>query len=449
MAHRGILSIKERFDQAAHEDPAALSPDVLYPIIDATTVKRTRQFVKKHYGGDTITLPDGRIAAIIFPAPQAITVRYEVTGPLSDLFDLIELFLDPGQGPRAITFARYTPDLYLLGNGDADDGEAQAAATVGLLRSGLLKRFESSAYAFDRTLGKLIDQHRAFLEALDKGHVVSTRFLHELAASDETSLEDLIAGSRDVAPAGLYDVKKLQKVVQNDLEKLQDLRAHCREITPDTDPKIAALITAVESIVKQAEDEALGDDDARQKRKVIIFSFFADTVSYVREYFELEVARNPKLAAYRGRVVAVAGSLDVDKGEYGRKSAVEGFAPISTEATSRQDLFDVLISTDILAEGVNLQQCRNIINFDIPWNPMRMVQRHGRIDRIGSEHPRVFLRTVFPADRTRSAPESRTAHPREDRTCCRQRRRGFAGPGRKGGRADLQRDPGGNRAAHA
>ena len=76
LANRGVLSIKERFDKAAHEDPAALSPDVLYPIIDATTVKRTRQFIKKHYGGDTIKLPDGRTAAIIFPTPQTLTRRY-------------------------------------------------------------------------------------------------------------------------------------------------------------------------------------------------------------------------------------------------------------------------------------------------------------------------------------------------------------------------------------
>ena len=68
-------------------------------------------------------------------------------------------------------------------------------------------------------------------------------------------------------------------------------------------------------------------------------------------------------------------------------------------AGADEDLYDLLITTDVLAEGVNLQQCRNIINFDMPWNPMRLVQRHGRIDRIGSPHNRVFLRTVFPVDR--------------------------------------------------
>jgi hypothetical protein len=94
----------------------------------------------------------------------------------------------------------------------------------------------------------------------------------------------------------------------------------------------------------------------------------------------------------------VAGSVEVEPTEFGRQRAVAGFAPISTE-TNGEDLFDILIATDVLAEGVNLQQCRHIVNFDVPWNPMRLVQRHGRVDRIGSPHARVFLRTIFPADR--------------------------------------------------
>jgi hypothetical protein len=171
LANRGILSIRERFEQAAREDPAALSPDMLYPIIDATTVKRTRQFVKKHYSGDQITLPDGRVAPIVFPIPQAITVRYALPDPMPDLFDLLEGALDPDQGQDSISFARYTPDLYLReeGNDDLSEEQARAAATVGLLRSGLLKRFESSAFAFGRTLDKLIREHQMFLEAVDRG----------------------------------------------------------------------------------------------------------------------------------------------------------------------------------------------------------------------------------------------------------------------------------------
>ncbi len=75
-----------------------------------------------------------------------------------------------------------------------------------------------------------------------------------------------------------------------------------------------------------------------------------------------------------------------------------GFAPVSAGAMAPddQDLFDLLLSTDVLAEGMNLQQCRHVINYDLPWNPMRLVQRHGRIDRINSPHETVYLRTFFP-----------------------------------------------------
>ena len=88
---------------------------------------------------------------------------------------------------------------------------------------------------------------------------------------------------------------------------------------------------------------------------------------------------------YANRIAAVSGQDDLS--DVSRHEAVQGFAPVSMEAPDGQpaDRYDLLISTDVLAEGVNLQQCRHIINFDVPWNPMRLVQRHGRIDRIGSQ----------------------------------------------------------------
>jgi superfamily II DNA/RNA helicase len=84
-----------------------------------------------------------------------------------------------------------------------------------------------------------------------------------------------------------------------------------------------------------------------------------------------------------------------------REAAVHGFAPTTSGAPAarageERDHYDILLCTDVLAEGMNLQECRNIINYDLPWNPMRLVQRHGRIDRINSPHDRVYLRTFFP-----------------------------------------------------
>src|SRR5262249_35481509 len=145
LADRGILSIRERFERAMREDPTSLSPDLLYPIIDATTVKRTRQFVKKHYGGDTIVGPDGRPVPIVFPKPVPITVRYELDAALPGFFDTIETALDPNGPDGSLAFARYRPESFRKGIRDEDE-ERRAHAMIGLLRSGLLKRFESSAY---------------------------------------------------------------------------------------------------------------------------------------------------------------------------------------------------------------------------------------------------------------------------------------------------------------
>ena len=396
LATRGILSIRERFERAMREDPSSLSPDILYPIIDATTVKRTRQFVKKHYVGDTITGPDGGSQPIVFPQPNAISVRYNLDDLLPGFFDHLEMALDPDDD-NAIAFARYMPEIYLLDRDDEEDGRARAL--VGLLRSGLLKRFESSAFAFRKTVAKMVCEHGVFLDALDAGHVVKTRFMKELSGDDDAAFEDVLAGTQHSDEAGLYNIERLRGAVERDRRLLRALAGQAGTITPERDPKLHALASALREIASQAECEAINADDEAQKRKVLVFSFFEDTVEWIRDFLECELERQPALAGYRGRMVAVSGSGDL--AEVSRQSAVQGFAPISMEALPGQDadLYDVLVSTDVLAEGVNLQQCRNIVNFDMPWNPMRLVQRHGRIDRIGSPHNRVFLRTIFPVDR--------------------------------------------------
>ncbi len=397
LANRGILSIRGRFEEAMREDPSSLSPDVLYPVIDATTVKRTRQFVKKHYSNDTILGTDGRPQTIVFPKPEAISLRYELEDRLPGFFDRLEEALDSDRD-NALKFARYTPDAYLQNVGD-DEEDAHARAMLGLLRSGLLKRFESSAFAFYKTVDKMAKEHDVFLEALDAGYVVTTAFMQEVSADDETVFEDLLDETEHRINASLYNVDQLRETVAHDRDLLRSLADAVRLITPNRDTKLKALSDALVEIAQQAEHEATDATDEAQKRKVLVFSFFEDTVEWIRNFLKIEVTKRPELAPYLNRMVAVSGSGDL--AEVSRQRAVQGFAPVSMEATAGQDddLYDLMIATDVLAEGVNLQQCRHIINFDMPWNPMRLVQRHGRIDRIGSPHDRVFLRTIFPVDR--------------------------------------------------
>ena len=397
LADQGILSLRARFEEAMREDPSSLSPDLLYPVIDATTVKRTREFVRKYYANDTISGPDGVARPIVFPQPTAISVRYDLDELLPGFFDRLEEALDPDSG-NALVFARYTPDAYLRGTGDEEE-DARARATVGLLRSGLLKRFESSAFAFRSTAEKIARQHDVFLDALDQGHVATTAFMQELSGDDEAAFDTLLTTSANLKDAAIYDVDKLRAAVRRDRDILTALAADAASITPQRDPKLRALIEALVEIAEQAAREATDAVDEAQRRKVLVFSFFADTVRWVCDFLHAELQSRAELVPYAHRMVAVTGQDDLS--DVSRHEAVEGFAPVSMEAPGSQDAdrYDLLISTDVLAEGVNLQQCRHIINFDMPWNPMRLVQRHGRIDRIGSPHKRVFLRTIFPADR--------------------------------------------------
>ena len=395
-ADRGIPSLRGLF-RLAERDPSNLSPELLYPVLDATTVKRTRQFVKKHYAGDTIPGPDGAPRRIEFPKPRAVSVRYPFAGALADLFDQVERALDP-DAPEAISFARYRPDAFRRKKDPKQ--VAEAAVVAGLLRSGLLKRFESSAHAFRNTAAKMVEWHDLFLQALDRGQVLAADLLDEIGAG-RSSFDEIVVRQGRGEDAKGFAVPALRRAVERDRDRLRRLTEAAERITPEGDAKLLALETELASIAAAAEREGATDGvEARDKAKVLVFSFYRDTVSWISRFLEGAVQRNPGLARYRGRIAVVGDGAD-DAAEMGRWEAARGFAPVSMEGTDEpaKDRYDLLLSTDVLAEGVNLQQCRHLVNFDLPWNPMRLVQRHGRIDRIGSRHREVFLRTVFPAAR--------------------------------------------------
>ena len=400
-ADSGVLSMRSRFKEAEREDPFDLSPDLLYPIIDATTVKRTRRFVKRHYANDQLTLPDGTLVPIQFPTPVPSSINYTLDEVLPGFIDEIEEALAPQEGDPLLKMARYQPDRYRIEVVDEEE-ERQYRALVGLLRSGLLKRFESCVHAFAKTTEKMAREHGLFLEGLDRGVVIRKELFHELAGVDDEDLfEELLEASEHTDPADEYRVEDLRRDVQADRDLLDQMCRRAQSVGPDDDPKLVALLDELAAIVKEAQDEAIDDEDARDKRKVMVFSAFADTIDWIEGFLDRAVEKDARLRDYAGRIASVAGNKP-RKG-INRERAVHGFAPESAGGLpaspgENRDRFDILLTTDVLAEGMNLQQCRNIINFDLPWNPMRLVQRHGRIDRINSKHRRVFLRTFFPDD---------------------------------------------------
>jgi len=394
---KGIPSIKGLFDQANRIEPGELHPDLLYPLVDATTVKRTRHFIKKYYQDDRIPGPDGTMMAITFPKPIPKTVHYDLNQVLRGFFDTFRDALMPENGSPLLTMARYQVNRYLR----EKSGESISETTLaGLLRSGLLKRFESSSHAFALTCRKMAEQHRRFLDAMDRGAVLRKDFFAEHGVSeelDEDEFEALLEESPHAESIDLFDADRLRRDVENDLHLLEDFADQADAVRPERDPKLKALVVELAAIAQQARDDSVTEDEERDNRKVLVFSYFKDTAVWILHWLKKVVEEDDRLACYRGRLAATCGSpdeaevLDSDRASW-------GFAPktAAPDSFQEEDRFDILITTDVLAEGVNLQQCRHIINYDLPWNPMRLVQRHGRIDRLLSPHKRVFLRTFFP-----------------------------------------------------
>jgi superfamily II DNA or RNA helicase len=392
-ADAAIPSLRDHFARAMAMNPDDLTPQLLFDVLDAIAVRRTRSFVKKYYPGDRVEI-DGVLEPITFPTPRVLRVDYDLDEVLPGFFDRLAHALDGGvaSDPTVLTFARYAPSRYRL-DGDIEGYQVQLA---GLIGSGLLKRFESSAYAFARTCEKMANSHDAFLALLGVGKVAVGEVLAEWVTTDSDDDEAVDAYLEHHADhlddASEYDVDALRADVASDAALLRAFADEAKAVIPEKDPKLAAIVEAIAAIAAQARREGIGDDDRRDKRKVLVFSYFADTVDWIHEQLVRVSSADARLADYDGRLTSISGI----KGS--KDTVLWGFAPRTTDAPegANEDLYDLVVTTDVLAEGVNLQQARHIINADLPWNPQRLVQRHGRLDRIGSRHNEIFLRCVFP-----------------------------------------------------
>ncbi|MBS1263252.1 MAG: RNA polymerase-associated protein RapA [Methanonatronarchaeales archaeon] len=406
-ANEGIRSLRDRFKEAQAEDPTDLSPDMLFDVLDQTTVRRTRRFIKDYYRDATMPDGEGGEVRINFPDPKPKRVDYTFSETFGDdYFNDVASGLAAGDHEEAgLTLARYRPSYYL--KGEADVMELQL---VGLLRTGVLKRFESSSYAFANTLEKMITQNRAALDLMEEGYFPEPEAIDEWIETDSDEALDEVFGEAGDGRLTLssmeMDYSGLRKDIENDLEILKRWHQGARSVDPEEDEKLQALRETLHDVVEQARSDAdrsrvteeSVEEVFRKNRKVLLFSYYEDTVDWILDYLEKIVSEDEELKCYRDRIAGVSG--EISKRGINRIKAVHGFAPNSTDAPpGTEDEFDILVTTDVLGQGVNLQEARNVINYDLPWNPMRVVQRNGRIDRINSNHSEIYPTTFFPEER--------------------------------------------------
>lgn len=424
-----IPSIRGYIKAAQALEPENLTPEHLFDLMDQVAVRRTRKFVKEQYPNETIDGPDGKPVIIKFPKPKVRRIDYELDDSGRELIKrvvyaldlpedtpLVAKYTERKMDPNRLVLARYTSSAYSL----SQELEAFQISNAGLLRSALLKRLESSPHALANTLGVLTEAHRTFLDALDKGYVLRGEALRDWASSESDDLETFVADldANDTGQAESrsgFHHEALREDVASDLALLEELRqlavlAACRR-----DSKADRLIRELTKIADRARAIDANGLSSSDRRKVIVFSTYSDTIVDLHERMTAALAANPDsaLADYVGRLpppimgayastqrAGKSGGVDLG----GRAAIVEGFAPetagrMGDDGTPyAQNRYDILLTTDVLAEGVNLQQAGQIINYDLPWNPMRIVQRHGRVDRIGSKHEAVELGLFFPSD---------------------------------------------------
>jgi hypothetical protein len=423
LASRGIPSMFAYIREAQAQDPETLSPIHLFSLLDEVAVRRTRGFIKRHYAGSTIRSPSGTEIPIEFPTPHVERIDYELDAAGEDLLERMIGALEPhdsdvekwrpGQPPAAgrLTLARYVSSRYAI----ADAVEAVQVVNAGFLRSGLLKRLESSARALANTLGVIIRNHEDFVGALAQGKVLRGKALTAWGEADEdVAIADVLAALEDddvesVGELADFHSDELRSDVESDLSLLRELRAAAELVASGPDPKAARLIEELVAIAAEATRPGRdGSLATSERRKLIVFSTFADTIEDLHRRVSAAVNEAPAtspLADFHDRIAPAVRGRKQGIDQSTRARILSEFAP-ATAGPLREDgtpiaadRFDLLLTTDVLSEGVNLQQAGRIVNYDLPWNPMRLVQRHGRIDRIGSHHREVFLACFFPGTR--------------------------------------------------
>ena len=417
----GIPSMAEYIGLAQAQDPETLSPEHLFDLMDKVAVRRTRRFIKKEYANDMIMGNNGQLIPIEFPTPSVERLTYDLDIDSDDIVGRViyalavsddeELVIRSGafRDPLRLSLARYAPSVYSVGN----DIDHLQITNVGLLRSGLLKRLESSTAALVATLSRLIISHEAFVSGIDGGYVITGDALREYSSSESDELDVFLDGldessADQVKPIVEFDGAALRKDVALDLELLNELLALAKQRQAQgPDSKVEELLHHLTEIATEAERPDKHQLSSEDRRKVIVFTTYTDTVEDLHKRV-VEAVTNAKkgsaLAAYKGRIAPPVFGARRGSSQEDRAATLAGFAPMTAGEVDEngiarsKNIYDVLITTDVLAEGVNLQQAGRMVNFDLPWNPMRLVQRHGRIDRIGSPHKRVVIGCFFPAE---------------------------------------------------
>lgn len=363
-----------------------------FQLLDAVTIARSRSHIIKYYDTNDI----GKFPKRLPP----ISRRPKLT----DLDDAIT-FSDIAGQLEKLNLSIYTPSLFIFdsvkdnygidfqGEGLTIDGREKGIRK--LMAINLLKRLESSVNSFRLTLTRIHDFIKDSIAAIDKfqkegyGTIDITEFSEDLDTEDAEN--DPFVGRKSKINLRDMDYISWRRDLKADLEVLEYLISKLRAITPQHDAKLQQLVA---DLKHKFEHPINGSN-----RKVLIFTAFADTANYLYDQLSGRILDDCGLhtALITG---STEGKCTLPKLRCTFNDILTYFSPLSKDrdAIHPNDTreIDVLIATDCISEGQNLQDCDYLINYDIHWNPVRIIQRFGRIDRIGSKNDVIQLVNYWP-----------------------------------------------------
>lgn len=395
---------QKAFNAWSKLEPEARTTDALlrtldfdfFEVLDSVTIARSRRHIEKYYNTEEI----GKFPERLKP----ISKRPSLTD-LDNAINYNQIYEQLMQ----LTLCIYTPSNYIFpskmskyvdlthnkGNNLTQKGREQGIQR--LMSINLLKRLESSVYSFNLTLSRIRDLIQGTIDAIINFEKYGKADLDMYEADDndfdmdDDNTDFFTVGKKVKIDLADMDYKTWRTELQYDADTLELLTLMVADITPEHDLKLQTLFKLL--------DEKMANPINEGNKKVLIFSAFSDTAEYLYDQVASYMKSN-----YGLDTAVITGSIDGRTTVKGLKATLNNvltcFSPISKSRDvlmpgSTKEI-DILIATDCISEGQNLQDCDYLVNYDIHWNPVRIIQRFGRIDRIGSRNQYIQLVNFWP-----------------------------------------------------
>ncbi len=374
-----------------------------FELLDSVTIARSRKHIEKYYDTSSIGKFPTRLPVISLRPPLTENTKrinynqiYEHISALNLKIYMPSLFIFPSKEAKYYDVEAKQANIKSSKTGQIGREEGIRR----LMSINLLKRLESSVYSFKLTLTRVQQLITSTLQNIENFKTNGTNsnievddYIHPENDFDDDDLNTNLFSIGNKLKIDFNDMDYLswESQLQADLEILNDLIFEIEKISPEEDAKLQKLLTL---IINKIEHPINSDN-----KKVIVFSAFADTTEYLYKYVSKYVKENFGIES-----AMVTGSKDgvttLSKIKTDLNTVLTYFSPRSKDKDliypndNRQ--IDILIATDCISEGQNLQDCDYLINYDIHWNPVRIIQRFGRIDRIGSKNDVIQLVNFWP-----------------------------------------------------